>query len=165
MIFHVSIAAGEPQRVAGVIAELWRGAALPVPPLADGSWIAMAGDARNSAIEVYPFGSVLVPADGDDGDGDARAVLDPVPSARTATHVAIATDLSAEEVYAIGRREGWSTRYRLRGALFGVIEFWLENAVMIEVLTPSMQREYLTGVSIEQWRDLVAAAPEQADPE
>ncbi|WP_426166219.1 hypothetical protein [Sandarakinorhabdus sp. DWP1-3-1] len=165
MIFHVSIAAGEPQRVAEVIAELWRGAALPVPPVADGAWIAMAGDARNSAIEIYRFGSVLVPADDDDGDRDARTVKDPVPSARTATHVAIATDLGADQVHAIGRREGWLTRYRMRGALFGVIEFWLENAVMIEVLTPSMQREYLSGVSIEQWRDMVAASPEQADPE
>ncbi len=157
MIFHVSIAAGEPQRVAEVIAELWRGEALPFPPVGAGSWIAMAGDARNSAIEVYPFGSVLVPADGDD---DAQAVNDPVPSARTATHIAIATTLTAEEVHEIGRREGWLTRYRLRGALFGVIEFWVENAVMIEVLTPSMQREYLSGLSIERWRDLVAASPE-----
>ncbi len=160
MIFHVSIAAGEPQRVAEIIAELWRGAALPFPPVAAGSWIAMAGDARNSAIEVYPFGSVLVPADDEDGSGDAQAVNDPVPSARTATHIAIATALTAEEVHEIGRREGWLTRYRMRGALFGVIELWLENAVMIEVLTPSMQREYLSGLSIERWRDLVAAAPE-----
>ncbi len=157
MIFHVSIAAGEPQRVAAILAEIWGGEALPFPPVAQGSWIAMAGDSRNSAIEVYPFGTILVPAD---GDADAEAQRDPVASARTATHIAIATRLSAEDVHAIGRREGWLTRYRLRGALFGVIEFWLENSVMVEVLTPAMQRDYLAGISIERWREIVAASPE-----
>ena len=57
MIFHFSIAAKDPQRAARVIAELWRGEAFPFPPVAQGSWVAMAGDERNSTIEVYPLGA------------------------------------------------------------------------------------------------------------
>jgi hypothetical protein len=140
MIFHFSISASDPQHVAGVIAELWRGRAQPFPPVATGSWMALACDDRNSLIEVYPFGCELRPAD---GDADAVGEMNPAPSRRTATHAAVATPLTEAEVFAIGAREGWETKYRKRGGAFGVIELWLENRVMIEVLTAEMQREYL----------------------
>jgi hypothetical protein len=142
MIFHLSIAAKEPQRVAGVIAELWRGRAMPFPPVAKGSWMAVAGDARNSLIEVYPFGAELAPAS---GDADAHAVDNPQPSPLTATHAAVASPLTEQEIYALAEREGWTAKYRKRGGFFGVIEFWLENRVMLEVLTAEMQAEYLQG--------------------
>ena len=140
MIFHLSIAARNPQHVAGVIAELWRGKAQPFPPVAVGSWIALAGDDRNSLIEVYPFGSELRPAD---GDADAMAQPNPQPSGLTATHAAVASPLEQAEIFAIAAREGWQAKYRKRGGQFGVIELWLENATMIEVLTAEMQQEYL----------------------
>lgn len=140
MIFHLSIAAKNPQHVAGVIAELWRGRAMPFPPVAVGSWVALAGDDRNSLIEVYPFGSELRPVD---GDADAAAQTNAQPSALTATHAAVASPLAEGEVFAIAEREGWQAKYRKRGGQFGVIELWLENATMIEVLTVEMQREYL----------------------
>jgi hypothetical protein len=141
MIHHFSIAARDPRRVAGVVAELWRGRAQPFPPVAEGSWVAIAGDARNSTIEVYPFGCELQTAE---GDADARAVTNPQPSPFTATHAAVASPLTEAEVLAIAAREGWEAKYRKRGGLFGVIEFWLENRVLIEVLTAEMQAEYVS---------------------
>jgi hypothetical protein len=141
MIHHLSIAARKPEHVARVIAELWRGRAQPFPPVAAGSWVAIAGDARNSTIEIYPFGCELQPAE---GDADGRAVMNPEPSPFTATHAAVASPLSQPEVLAIAAREGWEAKYRKRGGLFGVIEFWLENRVMIEVLTAEMQAEYVS---------------------
>jgi hypothetical protein len=140
MIHHLSIAARDPQHVAGVIAELWRGQAMPFPPVAEGSWVAVALDERNTLIEVYPFGAELHPAD---GDADARAVMNPEPSRFTATHAAIASPLDQAEIFAIAGREGWEAKYRKRGGQFGVIELWIENSTMIEVLTAEMQREYL----------------------
>ena len=68
MLFHLSIAAREPRHVANVIAELWGGAALPFPPVMEGSWIAIAGDDRGTAIEVYPDGTVLRETEGDAGE-------------------------------------------------------------------------------------------------
>ena len=112
MIFHFSMSAAEPERVAKVIAELWDGEALPFPPVAEGSWMAMAGDDRNSAIEGYPAGTLLVPAD---GDADSLGIADPAATRHTATHAAIATPLSQAQVEAIGKREGWLTKYRKRG--------------------------------------------------
>lgn len=140
MIHHYSIAARNPQHVAGVLAELWRGRAMPFPPVAVGSWVAVAGDDRNTLIEVYPFGCELQPAE---GDADAAAVINPEPSRFTASHAAIASPLEETEIFAIAAREGWEAKYRKRGGLFGVVELWLENSTMIEVLTAEMQAEYL----------------------
>jgi hypothetical protein len=139
MIFHLSIDADDPRHVASVIAELWRGRSAPFPPVAEGSWVALALDERNSTIEVYPRGTELHPAQ---VDADAVAARGE-PHGFCATHAAIATPLSLEEVMAIAERENWPARYRKRGGLFGVIELWLEGRVMVEVLTAEMQAEYL----------------------
>ena len=60
MIFHISIEADDPERTARMMAEIWRGKAYPFPPVAKGSWVAMAGDERNSTVEVYPRGTDLL---------------------------------------------------------------------------------------------------------
>jgi hypothetical protein len=154
MIHHLSIAARDPQRAATVIAELWKGEAFPFPPVAKGSWVAMAGDDRNTTLEVYPFGSELVPVD---GDHDSQARDNPNVTGFSATHCAIDTPLSYDEVFAIAQREGWTAKYRKRGGLFGVIEFWIEDQVLLEVLTAEMQAEYLQHVTPANWRRMMAA--------
>lgn len=156
MIFHFSIDADDPTRVAGVIAKLWRGEVFPFPPVAKGSVIVMAGDHRNSAIEVYPRGSELQPVD---GDADSEARMAATPQHYSATHAAIATPLGRDEVLALAAAEGWVAKYRKRGGQFGVIELWLEDRLMIEVLTPEMQAEYLSSMTPAGWREALAAGP------
>lgn len=156
MIHHFSFAAREPQRAAAVIAELWGGEAFPFPPVARGSWVAIAGDDRSTTIEVYPAGTELVPAE---GDADAEARTQAEPQRYGATHAAVASPLSDAAIHAIAAREGWLAKYRRRGGHFGVIEFWVENAFMLEVLTPEMQREYTAFMTPETWRAVLAAGP------
>lgn len=140
MLFHLSIDADDPKNVAAVFAEIWHGKAVPFPHVACGSWMALAGDDRNNMIEVYPRGTELVELE---GDADATSIQAD-PQARSPTHFAIGTRRSAEDILAIARREGWVAKYRKRGGRFGVIEIWVEGWRMIEVLTPEMQREYLS---------------------
>jgi hypothetical protein len=162
MLFHLSIAAKDPRRVAGVIAELWGGAAFPFPPISDNGWIALAGDERSTAMEVYPADIVLREAE---GDADAKGVSAP-PPAFTATHAAIATRLDRQAVFDLARREGWPAKYRRRGGAFGVIEMWIEGRQMIEVLTDEMQAEYLSSVTIDGWKAMLQAGrPPQAGAE
>lgn len=154
MIFHASIDADEPRRVADFLARLWNGRVLPFPAVIDGSWIVLAGDDHGSAIEVYPRGTELVPADGDaDAYGVKRA-----PALGTATHLAIATPLSTEEVMLLANSERWIAKYRRRGGMFGVIELWVENRLMIEALTDEMQAEYTGSLTAA----LTAEAHQQA---
>lgn len=156
MIHHISFAAREPQRVAEVIAALWGGEAFPFPPVAEGSWVAIAGDARGTTMEVYPMGAELHPAP---GDADAEAVMRTDPPRHVATHAAIASPLGMEEVCALAAREGWLTKYCRRAGKFGVIEFWVENAFLLEVLTPEMQREYTDFMTPDAWRAVLAEGP------
>jgi hypothetical protein len=153
MLFHVSIEVDDPRHVAEVVAELFGGAALPFPPVTPGSWIALAGDDRGTAIEFYPRGTEIheVP-----GDHDAHGVR-VAPRRNNATHFAMATKLGEDEVLAIAKREGWPAKYRKRGGAFGVIEIFVEGCQMIEVLTDEMQREYLDTVTIPNWQAMLQA--------
>ena len=152
MLFHLSIDARDPQRVATVLAEIFgSNIATPFPPVAEGSWVAMAGDDRNTLVEVYPRGSQLV-----EGQGDADAVARPGEGGASATHFAIATPLDQDAVFEIAEREGWSAKYRRRGGVFGVIELWLEGDRMVEVLTGEMQREYLAAMTVGNWQGFLA---------
>jgi hypothetical protein len=155
MLFHISIAAHDPRRVASVIAEFWGGEAFVFPPVIEGSWVAMAGDDRGTILEVYPIDTVLREGEGgEDGFGVRTGHIGGTP-----THAAIATNLDQDMVLAIARREGWSAKYCRRGGKFGVIELWIEGRQMIEVLTPEMQREYLDCMTIDNWRAMLAAGP------
>lgn len=156
MLFHASIDARNPRHVARVLAEIFGGGTVaPFPPIADDSWLAMAGDDRNTMIEVYPRGVVLVEAD---GDRDAIGQHDPRAAASTgsSTHLAIASRLEREEIVAIAEREGWPVKYRKRGELFGVLEVWIEGDRMLEVLTAAMQTEYRATMTPANWSQLMA---------
>lgn len=152
MIFHISIPADDPKRTATMLAELWRGEAFPFPMVGKGSWVAHAGDERRSTIEVYERGMALYPTD---GAGEER--YEPLPR-HGPFHAAVATPLSIEEVSEIGRRYGCRTSLCKRGPFFRVIEFWVDNCLMLEMMTPEMQAEYQASITPENWRQMLATA-------
>ncbi len=62
-------------------------------------------------------------------------------------HLLLSVPIDRATVERIGEREGWRTQYFGRGApgqppVFHVIEFWVENRLMVEVATPDMVAEY-----------------------
>jgi hypothetical protein len=158
MIFHASIPAREPERVAAVIAEIWGGQSFRFPPW-PGAWVTMAGDARGSMVEVYPHTLPIAPGT---GDGMARPHPDAAPRPYACFHLAIATERTVDEILAIGAREGWRAVSCSRGGVFDVVELWIENGLMFEVLTPDMQDDYRAGVNMNMWRHKARQVPEPA---
>jgi len=150
MIFHFSISADDPKRTATMFAELWRGQAFYFPMVGKGSWVAHAGDDRRTTIEVYPRDLAFYP--NESGEGHQRN--EPV-SRHGPFHAAVGTPLSIEEVEEIGRRYGCHTILCNRGP-FRVIEFWVDNAQMVEMLTPEMQEEYQRSVTPDGFRAMLA---------
>lgn len=148
MMFHASIPADNPQRVAEAIAEIWGGEAFRFPPW-PGAYVAMAGDDRSSTVEVYPRTQTMVPGEDEQPTGPR---LDESPRQFVAFHIAIGSPKTVEEVIAIGEREGWRTKYFSRGDWFDVIELWVENRVLVEVMTEDMQVRYRKNVNLEMWR-------------
>ena len=143
MIHHVSIPAREPQHVAEVLAELMGGKCYPFGPL-EGAFMAASGDPHGTMIEVYPEQATLdIPKNDDQvvfGNNES-------PPETWPFHVLLSVPLKPEQIGAIGAREGWRAKTFGRGMrghkpFFHVIEFWLENRLMIEVVSPEMAREY-----------------------
>ena len=143
MIHHVSISATQPQHVAEVLAELMGGRSFPFPGPLPGAFVAVCGDDRGTSIEVYPAKTVIEP-----GEGEAPGrFVEREPSAYGAFHFLLSVDLELEAIERIGAREGWRTKLFGRGApgqkpVFEVIEFWIENRIMVEVAPKSMIGAY-----------------------
>ena len=138
MIHHISISALDARHVAAVLAELFDGIMERFEPHA-GAYIALACDEWGTAVEVYPFETELVPGS---ADGPASFSKHEQPSRYSPVHVAISTVLTKEQIYEIARRERWRTLEFFRGPS-RVIEFWVENRVLLELLTIDMKQEYL----------------------
>ena len=155
MIFHASIPADDPERVARVLGELLGGGYSPFH-VGPRSFMARGGadDEHRTAIEVYPRDEVMMPGK-DDEDMVRQGHLDNPPR-YGCFHLAVGTRLSKEEIIAIGKRESWRAIHCSRGG-FDVVEFWLENSLMIEFLTPEMQAQYKALVTAARNRSMAGA--------
>jgi hypothetical protein len=67
----------------------------------------------------------------------------------------VATPLSIEEVHEISHRYGCHAVLCQRGP-FRVIEVWIDNSLMLEMLTPEMQAEYQRSITPDGWRAMLA---------
>src|SRR6201996_566400 len=155
MIHHLSIAARDPKQPAGVLAELMGGTAVPFPPN-PGSFFALQLDEHGSGVEVYPAGTVLQPGGVTGGSfvkNDARGY--------GSTHFALSVGTEAATVQAIAERAGWQCFDCNRGP-FHVIEVWVENETMVEILPPEYAAEYLAFTRPERFAEAMAAAAPQA---
>src|SRR5437660_2533878 len=153
MIHHLSIAARAPKHVAGVLAEFMGGLAVPFPPN-PGSFFALQLDEHGSGVEVYPAGTELRPG-GSDGGGFVKK-----PAAERGygpTHFALSVASAADAVEAIAAREGWQC-FRCNRGPFHVIEVWLENESMVEILPPEFAAEYLAFTRPDKVTAAMAAA-------
>ncbi|OUL28887.1 hypothetical protein [Nostoc sp. 106C] len=141
MIHHISIAAQNPLRVASVLAEICHGKLFDFPN-PGGSYAVVVFDDYGTGIEVFPLGSVCVPA----SDTEPSKVIQTSSSPSfVATHVAISVPASQEQIEQIGMREGWQVALCDRG-VFKVIEFWVENWLLLEFLPPEFATQYLQSV-------------------
>ena len=135
MLFHASIPARDPERVATVLAEIWRGRVLPFAA-APGAFVVVAEDSPEVHVEVTPTTHNALPAD--HPDAVRLGGLDPL----VGTHVRLGVPCEEVDLHRIARAAGWRSRTALREGAFHVVELWLENWFMLEALTPTMQAEY-----------------------
>jgi len=144
MIHHLSIPAQDPLHVAKTLVELFNGKLSRFGPY-DNSYIAWAGDEHGTAIEVFPAGTELLP---DAGQGQANFRHNPVSSGFVTTHAAVSVNRGKDEIMALAAREGWRALELSRGS-FNVIEFWIENRVMLELMTAEMTKAYLSATRVD----------------
>ena len=154
MIHHLSIAAQKPKQVAQVLVELFQGDAVPFPDVRyPDSYVAVSFDNYGTVIDVHPFSIELIP--GSENQALFQCRQNPNASPYTATHAAISVPVSEEQIEAIAAREHWQTRHRK--GFFEVIELWVENRVLIELLPPAIASGYLAFMEPHRLKQFFAA--------
>jgi hypothetical protein len=156
MIHHISIPANNPLHVAEVLAELFKGFSAPFPSH-PGSYVAFALDKYGTLIEVYPCGTEMTPG------SDDQPIQYQSPTTEKqyiATHAAISIPLEQPQIDSIAERENWRCLRCSRG-YFDVIEFWVENAVLLELATPELAEQYTTALAPEKLAEFFAMKNQQ----
>ena len=115
----------------------------------------VADDGIGTAVEVTTADTVLTPGEGfppvenfditvPTEEHEAKFVQSGSMPEFVATHLNVNTDLSVEEVKEIAEREGWRCFVANRGeGLFQLIELWIENRFMVEVMQPQGYADWL----------------------
>lgn len=148
MINHISIAARDPVFTAKTLAQFWEVEVCPFP-MYDDSFIVFLGKNTSSCIEIYPAGVLqLEPT-------SSLPVLDKENSKLGgAFHAAITTPLNTGEIVDICEKAGWRCREESRGGIFSVVEVWIENHTLFELLTPEMANAYNGFINSDNWKSI-----------
>lgn len=169
MIAHFSLPARNPQSVAAVFADLIDGVAMPFP-VVPGAWVAIAKDGSGTGIEVLPEASAHNQGDGDADPSRKANGPEVMPwevqirqdgSAQDTSgfHVALTSPLSSEEIITIARAEGWRAVPCDRGGVFDLVEVWVENRFLVEVLPPAGKDRYMAFYNPEVAGQMFNMAP------
>ena len=148
MIAHVSLPADDCAKVALVLARMLGGGALRFPPGGPDAWNCWSPN-NDFQIVVTPRGRVIV-----EGPTEqvwaSRHTRSPDDRA-SESHFAMAVERDAREVLAMARSAGWNARICNRGGFFDVVEVWVENAYLVEVLDPTQMAAYRRSMTVENW--------------
>jgi hypothetical protein len=152
MIAHMSIPSIDPRNTALFFAAIIDGTvfAFPVVP---GAMIAVARDGSGSAVEVYPPDMKHHPGRGDPDptripEGPATMPWEDQVFSETsergpsAFHLAIGTRLTEGQIKSLAESRGWRSVSCDRGGAFGVVEVWVDNQYLVEVLVPEQVERY-----------------------
>jgi hypothetical protein len=149
MIAHVSLPADDCRHVAEVLAAMLGGGAVRFPPGGPDAWNCWSR-ANDFQIVVTPRGNVMLA-----GPTEQIWVARPkAPDAGVAyeSHFAMAVERSADEVLQLARSAGWLARVCSRGGFFEVVEVWVENVYLVEVLDPIQLADYRRSMTVENWK-------------
>ena len=146
MIVHFSLPARAPEPVAHVLGRIIDGEVMPFP-VVPGAWVAIARDGSGTGIEVVPEATSHHPGVGETdpsrpADGpqvmpwEVQIRQQGAAQPASGLHVALSSPLSCEEILAVGREVGWRAVACDRGGVFDLVELWVENRFLIEVLPP-----------------------------
>ncbi len=123
-------------------------------PIHPGAYIVIAGDESGTAIEILPQNTVMIP-------GESEVETREIESARHQYypfHAALSVPVSLETIEEIGMREGWLVRFCDRGP-FEVMELWIENNLLVELITPEMMGKYQNFMQFDTYASFLNSTP------
>lgn len=144
MIHHFSIPALDPVTVARVLADLMGGRAYRFPGPLPGAAMAVSGDRHGTMIEIYPDSVVMAPGE---GEGPIAYRVAPAGHRHVGFHALLSVPHDRATIERIGEAAGWRTKFFSRAApglppVFHVVEVWVENRILLEVVPADMIEVY-----------------------
>jgi hypothetical protein len=149
MILHASFTVGAPHNAAKALAQLMAGEAFPFPEFGRDAWIAMAGDSHGTLVEFLPRGTEFHHV-----FGKTVAHRHGAQTRESGCHILIETPHDEARVLAIAAKLGCSA-HRAKHGPIELIEFWLEDCLLIEVATPLQAKAYKEIATLTNVRSMV----------
>lgn len=138
MLYHASFNVHRPAEVAQILAEMLDATAIraPSPPFPQDSWFVLYGDEAGSFIELLPWGAVLTP--------ETRFGIgqDDAMRPHAGSHVLLSTPRAEGEIRALAAHQRWKVEL-VDARLFKVLKVWIDDAILVELLTPAMVPAYV----------------------
>lgn len=152
MIAHVSLPARDPRGTALLLARLIDGEVFGFP-VVPGAFIAVARDGSGLAIEVYPEDMAHHPGQGAPDPelpvAGPRAMPwedqihpDGIQLRPSAFHLALVSKLGDDAVVQMAEAAGLRAVRCDRAGVFRLVELWLDNSILVEVLNPAEADRY-----------------------
>jgi len=173
MIAHLSIPSENPRSTALFFAAVIDGLAFDFP-VVPGASIAVARDGSGTAVEVYPIGMAHHPGVGHPDPAHRPSGPATMPwedqihaadsrKAPSSFHLAVETRLSEGEVMKRARSLGWRSVACDRAGVFGVVEVWVDNTYLVEVLVEREAARYRGFMNVAGCASMFGAgvAPEE----
>lgn len=149
MIHHFSLPAKNPRRVADVLSQLWQGEVYPFPSSTNSFVVFKNDNDQGLCLEIYPLGTQLSPGKGEE---QVQVNINNSSSQFCEFHAAISVPLCWEQIEAIAQQEGWRAVVSNRGGgCYQIVEFWIENRFLLELLTPQMLTQYSAFMTPQNW--------------
>jgi hypothetical protein len=144
MLHHVSLNAHNPEKTASALAEMLAAKRFmaPSPPFPANSWLICMGDDQGTLIELMPWGAVRDPTH------PAGLSNDPGMCAYSGSHILLTSPRPPAVLLEIAGREKWHAEPGSAG-LFKFTKVWIENAFLLEIMTPAQAEEYKTAFNHE----------------
>ena len=146
MLHRISIPVDDPLHVANVLSEILHGCVLPCRD-SPFSYTVLPNDEYGSAIDLVQSGNeVIVGLNRDKFEYEYNlnhSDFSPV-------HLAISVPVSRYEIEQIAEREGWHVAVGNRGR-FQLIEFWLENKFLLELILPATVSQYVKSMTPQEF--------------
>jgi hypothetical protein len=151
MILHLSLPALDPQVTAKTLAELVGGIHKPLSWCKNG-YMVFTHSEFAIGIEVLPYQTVFMPGSSTNEPLIMRSASK--EPQYDCVHFLLVIDNSYEHIFKVAGKAGWRAIFKRSLGAIDMVELWVENRFMIEVILKQHQQTTIDALKIENYRGI-----------
>jgi hypothetical protein len=150
MIIHLSIPALEPEKVAKTLAKLIQGTFQPLSWYL-GGYMVFTNDEFSTGIEILPDNTLFMPGKTSDDTLQITKSSSGASLNYSCIHFLLTIDSSYEHIFVIAKQAGWQAVRKQSLGVVDMVEFWVENRLMIELVLRSNQTKTIRALQNQHY--------------